>query len=216
MNKNILIVIIVVIILAAIAAFAFVQNGKTNTQINIINNETFQNGEQVKFELKDDQGKPLSGKTVEVNLNNQKSTIKTDTNGKGYISVSGLASGKYDVEVKFAGDDKYNGCDAKTTITFDSTTPADNPSIVTGESATKPLNDDTSGWTYYPEYNAWVDQNGIVVRIGDGYGEQLGVGYPLEDVLMKAYRGERIDTNKYPEFKEIYDDDTNTTNKTKQ
>ena len=54
MNKNILIAILIVIIIALGAAFALGQfNGKTNTQIDIKNNETFQNGEQVQFQLKD-------------------------------------------------------------------------------------------------------------------------------------------------------------------
>ena len=52
MNKNIIIAILVVVIVAAGAALIFgQQNGKTDTQINFLNNETFQNGEQVVFGL---------------------------------------------------------------------------------------------------------------------------------------------------------------------
>ena len=60
MNKNIIIAILVVVIVAAGAALIFgQQNGKTDTQINFLNNETFQNGEQVVFGLNDSQGKAL-------------------------------------------------------------------------------------------------------------------------------------------------------------
>ncbi len=211
MNKNIIIAILVIIIIAIGAAFVLGQtNGKTNTQINIINNETFQNGEQVKFELKDAQGNALSGKTVEVSINNQKFTITTDQSGKGYISVNGLSSGKYDVEVKYAGDDKYNGCEAKATITFDADSPADNPSAQTGSavagtSSSSNSNSDTSGWTYYEKWGVWVDQNGIVVRVGDGSGEQGGVGYTIDDYI-KFRTGEKIPPG--------YENYTNTTSTT--
>ena len=64
MNKNIIIAILVIIIIAIGATVVLGQsNGKTNTQINIINNETFQNGEQVQFELKDDKGAAFQVKT---------------------------------------------------------------------------------------------------------------------------------------------------------
>ena len=56
MNKNIIIAIVVIVIIAVGAVVFFGQVGKQDTQIKIINNETFQNGEQVKFELKDSNG----------------------------------------------------------------------------------------------------------------------------------------------------------------
>ena len=99
MNKNIIIAILVVIIIAVGAAFVAGQYGKINTQINFINNETFQNGEQVVFELKDAQGNALSGKIVNITYNkNETYSMTTDQNGKGYLTISGEAAGKYDIK----------------------------------------------------------------------------------------------------------------------
>lgn len=194
MNKNIIIAILIVVIIAIGAAFVLGgQTGKMNTQINIINNETFQNGEHVDIELKDAQGNALTGKQVDITFNNQKFSVTTDQYGKCYLTISGVASGKYDLEVKFAGDDKYNGCDSKASISVDVDSDADNvaePTIgsaTTASTTTDSSNSssssgsDTSGWTYYAEWDAWVDSNGIVRQIGNGAGEQMGVGMPVDD-----------------------------------
>jgi hypothetical protein len=207
MNKNIIIAILVVIIIAVGAAFVVGgQNGKTNTQLNIVNNETFQNGEQVQFQLKDDQGNAISGKTVNINFNNQKYSITTDQNGKGYLTITGIASGKYDLEVSFTGDDKYNGCDAKASITIDTSVAADNPAQQTSSEATVGTSetgsssssgdDDRRGGlfpqcTYNEEWGVWVDSNGIVVCIGDGNCEQMGVGLTL-DMYIKMMNHEWV------------------------
>ena len=145
MNKNIIIAILIVIIIAVGATFALGQLGKTNTQINIINNETFQNGEQVQFELKDTQGNPLSGQIVNITYNSkEKYSITTDQNGKGYLTISGENAGKYEIEAIYAGDDKYNGCTAKDTITITDDL-ADNVGTQTGGSvaSTDQYNDNT-------------------------------------------------------------------------
>ena len=85
LNKNIIIAIIVVIIIAAAAAFVF-GVGKTQTQISIVNNETFQNGEQVEIVLKDAQGNAIAGQSIEITFKgNEKLTVTTDNNGKGYL-----------------------------------------------------------------------------------------------------------------------------------
>lgn len=120
MNKNIIIVILIVVIIALGAAFMLNQsNGKTDTNIKIINNQTFKNGDMVQFELKDAQGNALSSQSVNITFDNNKNTVTTDQNGKGYLSIIGESAGKYDVEVKYGGNDKYNGCSAKVTITIE-------------------------------------------------------------------------------------------------
>ena len=130
--------------------------------------------------------------------------MTTDQNGKGYLTIAGVSSGKYDVEVKFAGDDTYNGCDAKATITFDADSAADNlPTSTTSSAATTASKSSTSGWTYNSEWNCWVDANGIVVRIGDGNCDQLAVGLPLETAIL-IWQGKLIP-------KDLADDSDNET-----
>lgn len=118
MNKNIIIAILVVIIIAAGAAFMFGQIGKTQTEIKIINNETFQNGEAVHFELKDAQGNAIANQPLNITYNgNETYTVTTDDNGKGHLMISGEKAGKYEIEVKYAGNDKYASSSAKDVIT---------------------------------------------------------------------------------------------------
>lgn len=168
MNKNTIIVILVVIIIAIGAFFVVGQsNGKMNTQIKIINNETFQNGEQLQFELKDAQGKALSGQKVNISFNNQKFSITTDQNGKGHINITGVSAGKYDVEVTYAGNDKYNGCTAKESITITDDV-ADNP--VTTSNGSNSNNNSNNSSDQYPgchydgQYEFWVrDSDNMIV-----------------------------------------------------
>ena len=142
MNKNIIIAILVVIIIAGIGAFMFTHsNGKMDTQINFLNTKnTFQNGEQVQFELKDSQGKAISGQIIDITYNTkEKYSLTTDQNGKGYLTINGEAAGKYDIEVKYAGNDKYAGSTAKETITV-TNDEADSPASQTDTSATADTN----------------------------------------------------------------------------
>ncbi|WP_407430961.1 Ig-like domain-containing protein [Methanobrevibacter sp.] len=120
MNKNIIIAILVVIIIAAGAAFMFGQIGKTKTEIKIINNETFQNGEAVQFELKDDKGNAIAGQTLNITYNNgtEKYSVTTDDKGKGHLMISGEKAGKYEIEISYAGNDKYAPSTAKDVITI--------------------------------------------------------------------------------------------------
>ena len=192
MNKNIIIAILVVIIIAIGAAFLLTQNvstnGKMNTQINIINNETFQNGEHVHIELKDAQGAALSGKTINISFNNQKYSATTDQNGICYLTILDVDSGKYDLEASFGGDDKYNDCNAKATITVDAETAADNPAEETSTVATTSTsqNDNSNngqnshpGCTYNADLGVWVNADGIVVDINTN-GEKMGVGMTVQ------------------------------------
>lgn len=119
MNKNIIIAILVIIIIAAGAFLIFGHSGdKTETQINFLNNNSVQNGEQVKFELKDASGNPIAGETVNITYNNnEKYSVVTDSNGMGYLSINGEDAGNYDIVVDYGGNDKYKACTAKITIT---------------------------------------------------------------------------------------------------
>lgn len=190
MNKNIIIAILVVIIIAAGAAFMFGHsNGKMATQINFLNNDTLQNGETVIFDLKDASGNPIAGETVNITFNsNEKYSVVTDNNGKGYLLISGEDDGKYDVLADYGGNDKYDASNAKVTITITDDAP-DNPVTQVSNGSIANTNDnnggndnggngnntDPTGNRYFiPQYELWVE-DGIVV---DG---PVGVGMTLDD-----------------------------------
>lgn len=206
MNKNIIIAILVVIIIAVGAALMFGQsNAKTETQINIISDDSVQNGEQVQFELKDTKGNAISGQDLNITFNNQKYTMPTDQNGKAYLTISGQSAGSYDVSAEYGGNDKYDGCTAKTKITITDGEP-DNPATQTDGNSVQ-TTDDTdnnndnnnnnnngsndnpqsnssdypfpgSEGTYnIPEYGLWVrSSDNVVIDSYDGTGIGLTVG----------------------------------------
>ena len=131
MNKNIVIAILAIIVVAAVGVSAYTmmhpgkttENGKINTSIQFLSNDTLKNGDQVAFIVKDAQGTPVANKEVKITYTedgkNQTYSIKTGNDGKGFLVLKDEKAGKHDITVSFAGDDKYNGCTAKKTITIE-------------------------------------------------------------------------------------------------
>ena len=126
MNRNIIIAILVIIIIAVVGIFVFqphtTTDGKLNTQINFLSESTIKNGDTIQFELKDATGAPVVGAPVTISYmhdgQSENYSIITDNQGKGYLVISGEEAGNYDVTVDFAGNDKYNACSAKQTVTI--------------------------------------------------------------------------------------------------
>lgn len=202
MNKNIIIAILVVIIIAAAAAFMFGQsNAKTETQINIISDDNVQNGEQVQFELKDKQGNAISGQNLNITFNNQKYSIPTDQNGKAALTINGVSAGSYDVSAEYAGNDKYDGCNAKEKITV-TDGEADNPAPQTSSDSVQStdnsnnnngsnddgsngqhLNNDPnnpfpgdSGTHYLEQYGFWVrDSDNVIIDVSNSDTRPIGL-----------------------------------------
>lgn len=172
MNKNIIIAILVVIIIAAAAVFVLGQNSKQETQIKFLGNNTLQNGQQLEFELKDSQGNAMAGKNVDLNFGNEKYSVVTDQNGKGHLIINGENAGKYEVTVTYGGDDKHNGCSAKTTITVSdsssdgsTTTDTANTSNTT-DNSTASSDKGNSDLHYDAQYKLYYDDNGKVRNSG--------------------------------------------------
>ena len=206
MNKNIIIAILVVIIIAVVAAFALshpaqTQDGKLNTQINFLSEANLKNGDIVQFELKDAKGNAIANQTVNITFvdNGQKQnfSVITDNSGKAGLSLNNEAKGNHEVSVTYGGNNKYNGCNAKTTINIQdgnttttqkvtanstastakyntqsqsaSTTSSSSSSSSTGSS----LSEGSGPNLYYDEeLNVWYDNNGIV-RGGQSDGQRM-------------------------------------------
>ena len=127
MNRNIIIAIIIVIIIAIVGAFALTHQGsgngeKIDTKINYLNeNATFQNGDQLQFELKDANGTPIAGEHMNITFSNgnDTNTVVTDSNGKYSLTLENVTAGDNVVIVKYAGNDKYNDYELQKTITVE-------------------------------------------------------------------------------------------------
>lgn len=172
MNRNVIIAILVVIIIAAGAAFIFSQNAKTNTQLTIVNNETFQNGEELQVVLKDAQGNAISGQTVNITFDNEKYSVVTDQNGKGYLLFGGETAGQYDVNATYSGNDKYEGCSAKVTVTITDDQPDNLATKTSGDNVASSSGGNSpsnSGLNYDSQYGVYYDGNGKIHAPGQQY-----------------------------------------------
>lgn len=204
MNKNIIIAILIVIIIATTSAavmFGQTANGKMTTKINITCDDEVQNGEQVQFELKDSKGSPILGQDLNITFNNQNYTIPTDQNGKCYLTISSMDAGTYSISAVYAGNDKYDGCNAKTNITIVDGE-ADNPATETtgNSSANTSSNDNGSqefnntsdnpfpgepGTHYLGQYELWIrDSDNVIIDAGNDAGVK-GIGMTFDEWYAK-------------------------------
>ena len=78
----------------------------------------------------------------------------TDDNGKARLVISEEKSGNYNVSVSYGGDDKHNGCSAKTTITLFGDSTADSSATAstsgTNNSSTVNSNKEALAYTMMP------------------------------------------------------------------
>ncbi len=189
MRRNILIIAIVVIIVAILGVFVFTQHpqshdGKLNTEIEFLSENTLKNGESVQFLLKDEKNNALPGQNVTIvfveNGENQTYGISTDNAGKGALSINNELPGEYEVIVSYNGTNVVNGCIAHLNLTIEAGVPESDGQNNTAESissnssaGTALYNTGNSSDTqlhYDSQYNFYYDDNGIV-RGGqnDGY-----------------------------------------------
>ena len=89
---------------------------KKATSLNVNSMFTFYNvGDELVVELMDDDGNPISGVSVSVDLNGTKK-YKTDENGQVRPSTNALLPGSYSVKVTFKGNDLYLSSKANSTL----------------------------------------------------------------------------------------------------
>ena len=159
--------ILVIIIIALIAAFMFAQpNSKMDTQINFLSENSLQNGQQIEFELKDSQGNPISGQ-VNLSFGDEKYSVVTDQNGKGNLTINNENAGKYEITANYGGNDKYNGCSGKTTVTItDESASQTSSSSASSSSSSDSSSQGSSGLHYDAEYGLYYDDDGKVRNSG--------------------------------------------------
>jgi hypothetical protein len=136
MNKNIIIAILCVILIAAVGGFLLAQpqatteDGKINTQLKFISKDSLQNGQNVEFELTDMRGNAIVGEPVKITYVakgvDEKYSVVTDSQGHGYLVLSGEDAGTYDITLNYEGNSTYNGCSAKQTLTITGETSSQN------------------------------------------------------------------------------------------
>ena len=191
-NNNTILIALIIIVLIVLGVFVFTHlpsashDGKMNTQIDFLSQNTLKNGEAVQFLLKDEQNNALGTQNITItfveNGVNQTYSVITYNEGKASLVLNNENPGSYDVIVSYNGTASYNGCSAKQTITIEEGTAETTES---SDSSSSPVQSNSSAGTamyngnsssssaelyYDSQYNFYYDQNGII-RGGqnDGY-----------------------------------------------
>lgn len=174
MNKNIILIILIVIVVAILGVFIFTtanSNGKVNTQINFLSEDTLKNGESIEIELKDDKGNALTRQNITITYEedgkDQNYSLITDGIGKVYLTLNNEPGGEHKVKVTYNGTTQYNGCFAEKTITIEDSNIAENTQATPDNSTASTVeynNASTPTQTYYDaELNEYYNADGIII-----------------------------------------------------
>lgn len=181
--KNIILIILIVVVLAILGVFIFNtanDNGKIDTQINFISEDTLKNGQSIEIELKDNKGEAITGQNVTITYQeagkDQNYSLITDGTGKVYLTLSNEPGGEHEVKATYNGTSRYNGCSAEKTITIEDSNIAQNTQATLDNATASTVaynNVSNSTQNYYDgELNVYYDANGVIVN-GDNAGSNI-------------------------------------------
>jgi len=160
---------------------------KRATALNVNSMFTFYNvGDELVVELMDDDGNPISGVSVSVDLNGTKK-YKTDENGQVRPSTNALLPGSYSVKVTFKGNDLYLSSKANSTLfVTKSFTVIDVDDLVTYYNSSEEFVIVLKDMVGNPlsGYSLSVDLNGTEIYETDGDGQ---VRLPIDGLLPGKY-----------------------------
>lgn len=177
-----------IIILAVIAVVAVLLVGlvamtpnttKEDSKLTFKGNSTLAEGDSIEFALTAANGTALANKTVNVTITDSSKTsdyhsVVTNDDGIATLKVEKDA-GNYTVTVSFAGDGKYNGCNATQLITVEGaheeTQTVD--STPTADTSTK----DPDAIYYDSKYNIYYDSDGVIIDPDGLHGQGVGGNY---------------------------------------
>ena len=122
-NKIIIIALIVVIVALLAGIFAVMPNfAKADSQLEIMCNDTVDEGDTLQIRLTDANGTALINQTVNITVTDKDKnadyhSVVTDGEGIGELKLEKDA-GEYDISVNYNGNDAYKGCNATKNITI--------------------------------------------------------------------------------------------------
>lgn len=174
MDKNkIIIVGLIVVIVALLAALAFMMQEppKDVSKLKITSNSTLYEGDALVAKLTDVNGTPLENKNVSVVILDKNNDVvlnkSLQTNDKGKIKVDlDLEKGKYEVEMSFGGDDKFNSTSTTQKLKIDEVVVEAQSVSSTQYSSSGSSHSSSSSNSYGPE----VDSGGITREEAEKYG----------------------------------------------
>ena len=203
-NKNIIIILIVIIVILAAAIGVMFSQQMTKEKSNLkIVDKSVKAGDSLAVKLTDINGNPISNETVKIKIKDKSGSTTEKgikTNSKGQAKYKMKEEGKYSVECKFEGNNKYASAAVSDNVTVKKAT----AELVGGKqtSTTTHASKNAPDGGIYPEYGPEVDSQGITreyaiandmhyieMRVdGDRPGEYVTVGgYTSRDPNTGTY-----------------------------
>ena len=196
-NKNIIIIVLIVIIIALLVGiFAIMPHAnKQDTKLTFKSNSTIAEGDSIKIQLTDANGKEIANQTVNVTITDKDKSsdyhsVETTDSGIGTLNINKNA-GNYTITINYSGNNNYAGCNATEKITIDK-------KVVETEhetqQSTKSSNSSSDGGLHYDkEINVFYDDNGKVVDPDGHHSQSVGSNYAdLRDARDRWERGEPV------------------------
>lgn len=125
-NKNIIIILIVIIVVLAAAVGVVLSQQMAKEKSNLkIADKKINVGDSLVVVLTDTQGNPIANETINIKLTDKNGVTideKIKTNSKGKAKFKMEEKGKYSVECKFDGNDKYSSISIADNITVNKAT----------------------------------------------------------------------------------------------
>ena len=117
MDNNKIIILLLIIIIALLVAGIVILNPfatKTDTMISVTSANEVNEGDELSILLTDINSTPIAGQLVYINITDSggivtQKTVITSGEGVGVVSLDGLASGQYSVNVTYGGNDTFEG-----------------------------------------------------------------------------------------------------------
>ena len=182
MNRNriIILALIAVVAVLLVGLVAMTANTtKEDAKLTFKSNSTLARGDSIEVALTGANGTALANQTVNVTLTDSNMTsdyhsVVTNNEGIATLKVD-KDGGNYTVTVSFAGDGKYNGCNATQKITVEDAVEESQPvaSTASSDSSTK----DPDAIYYDSQYNIYYDSDGIIIDPDGLHGQGVGGNY---------------------------------------
>ena len=115
--NKIIILLLVVFVVLLVVGMVFFNPFKTQSRLSVTSASDLNEGDELSILLCDDNSSPIPNQSVQISFKDsngsvtQKSVI-TNAEGVGVISLNGLASGQYSVNVTYVGNSTFKASDA--------------------------------------------------------------------------------------------------------
>ncbi len=194
MDKKFLIgTVIVLILIIAVGVFALgSNNAKQDSKLEILTNNELNVGNDFEIQLTDLNNNPIANEVVSVKMGNNSFEITTNNDGKAILKTDNISAGEYDVNVTFAGSDKFNSNSTSQNLVLKGndveiqSSSSDDFQSTSEQSTDKSSSSSSSSNNvhYDSQLNVYYDDNGVVVDPDGKHSMEVGSKY--QDLVERS------------------------------